>query len=322
MTTLAELVLRVPQGVQKRVKDTKDQLRSPIQDALRAECRLLLRTPEEAAMRRGVAQVPISVDPAYPNVIASMEFSESADIIMLFGRNRKILEQTKVNGPMLQELSAALTQLPQAGRWVFPESDQIENVANWASRLLTAMDRQDPLTKILDVNEDFLGVYEYDSSELLAEERYVNTARVRIYWAVIGLVSEWIGCTVEDLTIVVLVHELSHAYTQLGADIEGRRWPVRYFADAEPAVKEGLAQYYTDRVLKRLEKRFPGARNAYMKMLPQQPPIYNRHRMWLEKYTPEDVRRAMLEFRRRRETSIREFERRLKRAHRDLEPGN
>ncbi len=41
---------------------------------------------------------------------------------------------------------------------------------------------------------------------------------------VIGLVSEWLGCAVEDLAIVVLTHELAHAYTQLGADIEGLRW--------------------------------------------------------------------------------------------------
>ena len=40
---------------------------------------------------------------------------------------------------------------------------------------------------------------------------------------VIGLVSEWLGCAVEDLAIVVLTHELAHAYTQLGADIEGHR---------------------------------------------------------------------------------------------------
>jgi hypothetical protein len=32
---------------------------------------------------------------------------------------------------------------------------------------------------------------------------------------VIGLVSEWMGCSVEDLSIVVLAHELAHAYTQV-----------------------------------------------------------------------------------------------------------
>jgi hypothetical protein len=63
-------------------------------------------------------------------------------------------------------------------------------------------------------------------------------------------VSEWMGCTVEDLTVVVLTHELAHAYTQLGADIEGRRWPAAAFAAAESGLKEGLAQYYTDRVFR------------------------------------------------------------------------
>jgi hypothetical protein len=39
---------------------------------------------------------------------------------------------------------------------------------------------------------------------------------------------------------VVLAHELAHAYTQLGADIDGRRWAAPSFAKAETALKEGL----------------------------------------------------------------------------------
>src|SRR4029077_10395808 len=46
----------------------------------------------------------------------------------------------------------------------------------------------------------------------------------------------WLGCDVEDLTVVVLTHELAHAYTQLGADIEGRRWAAPLFAKAEIAL--------------------------------------------------------------------------------------
>ena len=86
------------------------------------------------------------------------------------------------------------------------------------------------------MSEDFLGVYEYDASGLFADEQAVNRATIRLYWGVIGLVSEWLGCVVEDLAIVVLTHELAHAYTQLGADIEGRRWAAPSFAAAESAL--------------------------------------------------------------------------------------
>ena len=51
---------------------------------------------------------------------------------------------------------------------------------------------------------------------------------------------------------MVLTHELAHAYTQLGADIDGRRWAAASFAKAETELKEGLAQYYTERVLRRV----------------------------------------------------------------------
>ena len=61
--------------------------------------------------------------------------------------------------------------------------------------------------------------------------------------------TQWMGCKVEDLTMVVPVHELAHAYTQLGADIEGRRWAVNAFARADIELKEGLAQYYMRQIL-------------------------------------------------------------------------
>jgi hypothetical protein len=107
------------------------------------------------------------------------------------------------------------------------------------------LNKHDPLKRVLLVSEDFLGVYEYDAKDLFEDQRAVNRATIRLYWGVIGLVSQWLGCAVEDLAVVVLTHELAHAYTQLGADIEGRRWAAPAFARSETALKEGLAQYYT-----------------------------------------------------------------------------
>lgn len=153
------------------------------------------------------------------------------------------------------------------------------------------------------------------------EEFFVNKASIHIYWGVVGLVSEWMGCSVEDLGIVVLTHELAHAYTQLGADIEGRRWPAWNFADAEPGLKEGLAQYYTDRVLNRLKNRYAGAVRVYETMLPNQPEEYKAHLPWVKEFSPESVRHAMLEVRRWKEGKLDDFTRRLKEAEKKLHPG-
>lgn len=180
--------------------------------------------------------------------------------------------------------------------------------------------QRDPLKKVLAVREDFLGVYEYDVRGLFADEQTVNRATIRLYWGVIGLVSELLGCGVDDLAIVVLTHELAHAYTQLGADIEGRRWAAPSFAKAETALKEGLAQYYTDRVLRRLERRHAGALKVFLDLLPGQPEPYRAHQPWVENSSPEAVRRAMLEVRRWNEGKLADFNQRLEAAQKELGP--
>jgi hypothetical protein len=142
---------------------------------------------------------------------------------MLLGRYRAPLEQTRDAMPGLLHLRDALVRRNEPESLLAATAPQLQSVAAWAARLLEILDKHDPLKRVLSVREDFLGVYEYDARGLFVDEHTANRATIRLYWGVIGLVSEWLGCSVEDLTVVVLTHELAHAYTQLGADIEGRR---------------------------------------------------------------------------------------------------
>ena len=123
-----------------------------------------------------------------------------------------------------------------------------------------------------------------------------------------GLVSRLLGVSVEGLTVKVLAHELAHAYTHVGADEDGRRWGSTAFQRTDRASLEGLAQYYTCRVLERLGKQAPGAIYAYEKLLPHQPAIYRTHLGWHEHHSPEEVREAMLTIRCREAGSLAEFE--------------
>ena len=97
------------------------------------------------------------------------------------------------------------------------------------------------------MSEDFLGIYGYDQRGLFADEQTVNRATIRLSWGVIGLVSEWLGCGIEDLGIVVLTHELgtpirNSARTSRGGG--GRQLPFGKAETAqETALKEGLPQY-------------------------------------------------------------------------------
>jgi hypothetical protein len=222
--------------------------------------------------------------------------------------------------PALLQMRDRLQRLSKPDRWTAARASELQSVGKWAADLLNALNEHDPLRAVLLVSEDVLGVYEYDARDRFEDQHAVNRASIKLYWGVIGLVSQWLGCTVEDLAVVVLTHELAHAYTQLGADIEGRRWAAPAFARAETPLKEGLAQYYTDRVLHRLERRYGGALKVFLRMLPSQPDDYRAHEPWIAQSSPEAVRRAMLEVRRRGEGRLEDFNRRLGVAHEELSP--
>jgi hypothetical protein len=318
---LIDLISRVPSEVETRVRRVRDQVRPAIQEALRAECRLVLRTPEESELNRAGAQVPIEIAPGYPAVLEDITFPDDFERIMLLGRYRALLEKASEGTSGLLRLRDELLRLPEREKWTSASVSDLQSVVNWAAALLTVLEQHDPLKKVLAVREDFLGVYEYNARDMFADEKSVNRATIRLYWGVIGLVSELDGCSVEDLTTVVLTHELAHAYTQLGADIEGRRWPAPAFAQAEPALKECLAQYYTDRVLRRLERRHVGALKIFLDLLPGQPPAYRAHLPWLEDSSSEAVRRAMIEVRRWNEGKLSDFNQRLETARNELSPG-
>jgi hypothetical protein len=138
---------------------------------------------------------------------------------------------------------------------------------------------------------------------------------------VIALVAAALPTDVEDLTAVVLAHEYAHAFTHVGADIEGHRWPTDHFAGSESPLKEGLAQYYTAQVCGALQLQFPGVLKAYEALLPQQPDKYRVHAAWLRDYRQEGVRSAMIETRRRGPGKLVDFQNALTSEHRRLGGG-
>ena len=130
-----------------------------------------------------------------------------------------------------------------------------------------------------------------------------------LYWGVIGIVAPRLGVEVEALSAVVLAHELSHAYSHVGYDIDGNRWSDESFESSEIAVVEGLAQYYAERVLSRLMHKLPGAWDAYNKLLEKQNDSYLAHKIWINqiKATPENIRESLIETRSLRGVSLSEF---------------
>lgn len=318
---VADLISRVPPEAEERVRRVRDQMRATVQDALRSECRLVMRTAEEQAEHRQGAQVPVEIAPGHPAVLDRLILPDDMDMALRLARYRPALEQAKCGVTGLLDLHR---ELQRVSTNEFPQQiteTELKTTADWATTLLAFLAQHDPLKKVLGVSEDFLGVYRYEFLDPDADEYAVNRATILLYWGVIGLVADWIPCAIEDLTLVVLTHELAHAYTQLGADIDGRRWPVRAFQSAETALTEGLAQYYTERVLRRLEHRHPGAYKVYEAMLPRQPMDYQGHKLWANDSSSEAVRRAMLEVRRAPQCELADFISRINDANRALRKG-
>lgn len=146
---------------------------------------------------------------------------------------------------------------------------------------------------------------------------------------VIGIMARVLGVAVEALAVVVLAHELAHAYGHLGRDIDSGRWDTEAFARANMSIAEGIAQFYTEAVCRKLEERFPAASQAYLGLLEYQSGPYRVHETWADpelkaakkkgnERAGEVVRSGLIECRKTGITSYVEFESRLRASHERL----
>jgi hypothetical protein len=140
------------------------------------------------------------------------------------------------------------------------------------------------IAKLGQIDDDVLGAY-------------WHSGRIEIYWMAIAVFAGMAGLSIEDLTVVVLTHELAHAYTHVGLDISSVCWSDDGFQHTDKFVKEGLAQFYTSVVTNKLKDRLPKAFDAYDTLLKYQPPAYHAHVTWFTAEVtkhPEIVRFALL----------------------------
>ena len=325
ITTLLELV---SDDVEDVVRKTRDRTRTILQDALRSECRLVMRTPEESDKKLAGARVPVEVVPGYPVELEIEKITLPPQYFPFLTRYRSALRKVQEGVLKLDRLVEEMPERVKQHAMTPTTVQGMQDTSEFCRKCLGMLDRNDPIIEILKVESDVLGVYEIVSrrstgrypptrAEPPRGERRPNPARIRLFWAVIGLVAASRSWSVEDLTIVVLTHELAHAFTQLGADIDGRRWPPTGFSEADVALKEGLAQYYTKRVLERLPEPLKGASPVFKQLLTLQSAPYHAHEPW-EECNPEAIRSAMLQVRRRGECSLGMFERCLSDAQGQL----
>jgi hypothetical protein len=251
--------------------------------------------------------VRISVLPGLPEALYKKPLPPEFALAVLLAPWRGLLTDLRNSSERtLKELIPQIVRAPGGIELMEDLPGSLEPVTELARRLLAEAGKFDLLKWMLEVNEDILGIYRYSpmSGRRL---RSGMEGEIELYWGVIGLVSRLLGCTVEALTLVVLAHELGHAYTHLGFDIDGERWTNEDFAKSERGLKEGLAQYYTARVCAAFKKFDPAFESAYEALLKGQPEDYQTHVPWLKDQKPEEVRLSMLETRRQSLLKLEDF---------------
>jgi hypothetical protein len=251
--------------------------------------------------------VPVRLQPGLPKALEHAVLNEAEEVALVLSQWRATLEALRAGAADADSMAASLGRDPRLVQVAVEARSMLPEVRRWAEDLLKRIATAKPLGRIL-VEEDVLGVYAFGPlPPLVANLVPPPNTRVELYWAVVGLVAQALGVDVEDLTGVVLAHELAHAYSHVGADIDGLRWPNEAFSQAERGLVEGLAQYYTHQVCVRLREQYPGMLAAYQALLPYQPAPYQAHQAWTKSSRPEEIRFAMLESRRRRVTTLEEF---------------
>lgn len=265
-------------GMRKVVERTYKQWNNTIRDYLRGEMALRLSGGAQAQ------SVPVRVVDGVPPAIAYvLQQFEGIEWLLL---NRPAVAAAESGTAFMEKWFATARQ--QWGDAAGPATEvEIRRVRETASNWLRKLNETSMIDRIVGVEEDVLGAY------------FFRIPEIRLYWIVIGITALAFGLSVDALTIVVLAHELAHAYTHLGRDTDNELWETELFAATDLDIVEGLAQFYTEVSCKRLASRVPNALLAYKALLDKQSAPYRAHLAWVGngERSSEIIRASMIECR-------------------------
>jgi hypothetical protein len=273
----------IPPDAKERVERAVKQFNVIVREHVRSETGL--RLSDEKAK----GAVSVRVVEGFPTEIARLIDRHQDQTLW-----RLIIAQPKLGG-VVEGLGLLIQHWEEFEKWLqLPEvakgsKPSLERAVQVAAAMQTVAVVGKVFDEIKEIQEDILGIYRLRDSS------------VEIYWMAQALIAAMLAVRIEDLTVVTLAHELAHAYTHVGKDIDGRAWGDAAFAGSALEVKEGLAQFYTVVTARKLGNRAPGVHEAYEALLNRQSDLYRVHLDWL-KDRPEQrgeiVRFAMLRARR------------------------
>ena len=292
---LEEIVRRYNNQAEEQVFLAHKRWAANLREYIRTETGLQMGVNE-----KDFASVPMTVTPGIPKSLSN-----------LFTQNDSFLDLLFVL-PQLETTVRGLEALIQSSEMISFEglagdstvtSDELRRVLQYTENVVNSLKKRNLLNRIANIDEDILGAYFYKREVKYDlpyyQPRTVERQYIEIFWLPIALTASLINVSVESLAVVVMAHELAHAFTHRGADIDGERWDTRAFSEADSYIKEGLAQFYTASVCHRLYERFPAALDTYEKFLTLQSGAYLIHQTWAVKHKAqkEVVRAATIKCR-------------------------
>lgn len=295
----ADALEKASPGIRQSVERACKQWNTTLRDYLRNETALRLTVGDETR------SVPVRIVDGMPLPFAEV-MRELNDLEWLILHRPTIVaaaEGTHFMGDQVDRVRAVWGD--KAGP---SDRDEMLRVQQTAQAWLRQLDQMKVIEKITRINEDVLGAY------------FFRVPEIRLYWVVIGITARVLDISPEALTIVVLAHELAHAYTHIGRDIDSQQWSTEHFAAADLDIVEGLAQFYTSVLCRRLGQRMPSAIEAYQMLLERQSGPYRAHLSWVkdDEQGGEVVRVSMIECRSHGMTAAVEFTETIERYHRGI----
>ena len=317
---LEDLLGGIDPNIESKVDTTRKKLKGVIQNALRSESRLFKRRREVNGQRNEAenVDVPVLVKPGLPAHLRGWTLPTFDSLAILIAAHRPTIQRTSQGLARIFDLLQSVASLPRATELIGGRDDQIPPVRQLLDDLLRSVSEIRLTRAILGAGDDALGKYIYRNLRV-DSPKGEKVPRIELYWELIGFFANQMDVAVEDLTLVVLAHEQAHAYTHRGHDANGCAWDLDSFDKSDPGLVEGLAQYYTARIVEYLRKEYPGAYEAYHRLLEDQDGEYLTHLDWLKSSTPEAVRSAMRGERRERVGKLGRFNEHLRQEPPDHE---
>ncbi len=271
----------VASEAKRRVEEAAVRWNAPTREAVRAASALRLRSET----KRG-GSVTVSVVDGMPAPLA-----EATNDL------EKWEWWLVVNGPALQRAREGL-EIVAGERGVLEgqlgdvgdDLAAVDRSRRFIERTLGHSVQNAVAERIACIEDDVLGAY------------WVQESKVQIYWMPVAIYSAICDIPIERMTQITLCHELAHAYTHLGLDLNRNAWDTEHFMDTDDRVKEGLAQFYTEEVMRGFEARTPGILGQFLALTERQSEVYTDYQKWVSSAAAGDtaleaVRYAMLEFR-------------------------